>query len=55
MKCHVEDPNDPTYELVCVEDDFGNYEIMAQLVFLSIDDNTCKESEGVWRMHFDGS
>jgi hypothetical protein len=38
MKYHVEDPKDPMNELVCVEDDFGNYSIMAQSIVPPLED-----------------
>ena len=36
MNCHVEDPAEPMNDLICVDDKFGNYAILAHSIVPSI-------------------
>lgn len=52
---HVEDPIEPMNELICANDEFGNYSIMANNIDPSIEDVAQKKNESMWKMHFDSS
>jgi hypothetical protein len=41
--------------LVCIEDDFGNYAIMAQSTIPPLEDTPYGGNEAIWKMHFDGA
>ena len=55
MNCHVEDPAEPMNDLICVDDKFGDYAILAHSIVPSIQGTTQEEHESMWTMHFDGS
>jgi hypothetical protein len=53
MKYHVENPKESVDELVCAEDDFGNYAIMVQSIVPPLEDTPDRGNGYIWKMHFD--